>query len=250
MLAFVFFANALAGSLDEIRNQACDIHQTRCEGDDPSSCRALGQCYEQGYRGTVDLGRALALYKRACDATGHPLECSHVRRLESAAAPFRPTAAPENLLELVSRIQDGQRRGDEVGALIRGFYCDEARLRGVLSTTIDGGAFAAIAASHRSALAMSDAELAQGMSIPTDATVRLAHAATTEELAAYKPGSVAYNQFPGGAQQLAREVLRPGVTFYEVEVLRPTESAGTRYHLFFYDAGGWGMLGPMWRVLK
>lgn len=75
------------------------------------------------------------------------------------------------------------------------------------------------------------------------------HGATTEEIAEYKDGSVAYKEFPGGARKLAQSVLRPGVKFYEVEFLEPGKDAGMKFHLFFWDGASWRMLGPAWRFV-
>lgn len=76
------------------------------------------------------------------------------------------------------------------------------------------------------------------------------HAATTEEIAEYKPGSTAANEFPGGAQKLAQQLLKPGVKFYEVEFVEPGKDAGMKFHMFYWDGSTWRMLGPAWRALK
>lgn len=75
------------------------------------------------------------------------------------------------------------------------------------------------------------------------------HAATTEQIAAYKEGSPAYDEFPGGAKEAANTVLQPGMTFYEVELVEPGKVRGMKYHLFFFDGKNWKMLGAVWRVL-
>jgi hypothetical protein len=76
------------------------------------------------------------------------------------------------------------------------------------------------------------------------------HASTVEDLAAYKEGTPAFEEFPGGAKKLAEKVLEPGKTFYEVEVTEPGKDAGTKFHMFFWDGAQWRMMGPAWRVLK
>jgi hypothetical protein len=76
------------------------------------------------------------------------------------------------------------------------------------------------------------------------------HASTVEDLAAYKEGTPAFEEFPGGARKLAEKVLKPGTTFYEVEVTEPGKDTGTKYHMFFWDGAQWRMMGPAWRVLK
>lgn len=76
------------------------------------------------------------------------------------------------------------------------------------------------------------------------------HASTVEDLAAYKQGTPAYDEFPGGARKLAEKALRPGTTFYEVEVTEPGKDLGTKFHMFFWDGGQWRMMGPAWREIK
>lgn len=75
------------------------------------------------------------------------------------------------------------------------------------------------------------------------------HASTTEEIAAYADGSVAFTEFPGGAKRLAETALRPQTVFYEVEAVEPGKDRGTKFHMFFWDGARWQMLGPAWRVL-
>lgn len=76
------------------------------------------------------------------------------------------------------------------------------------------------------------------------------HAATTEELEAYEKGSIAYKEFPGATKNLAGLVLKPKMTFYEVEYVVPGENLGMKYHLLFWDGKTWCMLGPIWRALR
>jgi hypothetical protein len=76
------------------------------------------------------------------------------------------------------------------------------------------------------------------------------YASTVEDLAAYKEGTPAFEEFPGGARKLAEKVLKPGNTFYEVEVTEPGKDTGTKFHMFFWDGAQWRMMGPAWRVLK
>lgn len=45
-------------------------------------------------------------------------------------------------------------------------------------------------------------------------------------------------------------MLKPGLTFYEVEVTEPGKQMGTKFHMFFWDGSAWKMLGPAWRAFK
>lgn len=76
------------------------------------------------------------------------------------------------------------------------------------------------------------------------------HASSVEDLIAYKEGTPAFEEFPGGAKKLAEQVLKPGATFYEVEVTEPGKDTGTKFHMFFWDGAQWRMLGAGWRALK
>jgi hypothetical protein len=95
----------------------------------------------------------------------------------------------------------------------------------------------------------SDADAAKVFATDAARTEVRVHGTTTEDLAKYEEGSVAFAEFPGGAKKLAElGVLRPGLTFYEVEVLEPGEDSGMKYHLFFFDGDRWTMMGPIWRA--
>jgi hypothetical protein len=68
------------------------------------------------------------------------------------------------------------------------------------------------------------------------------YAATTEELIKYANGSVANAEFPSKAQDSAMTILRPGMTFYEVEMTEPTKDFGLKLHLLYWDGKQWAML--------
>jgi caspase domain-containing protein len=90
--------------------------------------------------------------------------------------------------------------------------------------------------------------------LPTEANVnRLArpeqkivkaHGATTEEIARGFP------EFPGGTVEVAKQILRPGMTFYEVEFLEPGKELGKKFHLLYWDGNQWTILGAVWRALE
>jgi hypothetical protein len=96
--------------------------------------------------------------------------------------------------------------------------------------------------------AMKDEDVVQ-LARPEQTLVRV-RGATTEQIAEYRIGSVAFEEFPGGAQQIAQQWLRPGTTFYQVTFLKPGDERGTTYHLFFWDGRRWAMLGPAWRGVR
>lgn len=92
------------------------------------------------------------------------------------------------------------------------------------------------------------AALAPSFAKPGQTEIQV-HAATTEEIIEYKKDSVGYKEFSGGAKRIAPKVLRPGVTFYEIEYVEPGKEAGMKYHLFYWDGNQWSMLGAAWREL-
>lgn len=58
----------------------------------------------------------------------------------------------------------------------------------------------------------------------------------------------ATNEFPSGVVKIAKDILRPQKTFFEIEMLEPGKNLGANLHMFFYTKEGWKMLGPVWRV--
>lgn len=82
---------------------------------------------------------------------------------------------------------------------------------------------------------------------PEQAEIQI-HGLTTEKLA-QDSKSATHKEFPDSIARLARKVLRPKMTYYEVEFLEPGQKVGTKYHLFFHNGKNWKMLGPIWRVL-
>jgi len=85
---------------------------------------------------------------------------------------------------------------------------------------------------------------------PPDRTEIKVHTSSVEDLVVYKEGTPAFEEFPGGAKRLAETVLKPGQTFYEVEVTEPGKDSGTKFHMFFWDGTQWRMLGPAWRAFN
>ncbi len=71
------------------------------------------------------------------------------------------------------------------------------------------------------------------------------HGATTEQIAAKAKEA---EEFPGGASDMAGKILKPGMTFYQVEYAEPEADSGIKFHLFFWDGAKWCMAGPLWRA--
>lgn len=170
----------------------------------------------------------------------------------AAAAGFVQKDDPANLTALFGRILAASESGDAktAAALTRSLMPDEAALEKALRDDAPAGLVSAINENVKK-IPADDAQVAGLIRRGEPGRTEIvAHAATTEELIAYAEGSKAYAEFPGGARKLAEVALRPGVTFYEVEIVEPGEDAGMKYHLFFWDGARWRMLGPAWRGLE
>jgi hypothetical protein len=134
-------------------------------------------------------------------------------------------------------------------ALVLGAIPSPADVKKVLQETVPLEALEKISGYYKQ-LPPSDEQVACLFSPdPKRSEVRV-YGSTVEELIAYEDGSLAYKEFPGGAKDVAEKALRPGGTFYEVEVAEPGNDSGTKYHLFFWDGTGWKMLGPIWRAFQ
>jgi hypothetical protein len=128
---------------------------------------------------------------------------------------------------------------------------NERRVRKALRRDVDEKIVDAIVKDHEAVrTGSSDAGLASLFEFRSDQIGLLIHAASTEELAAREVGTLAWEEFPGGAQELARSVLRPGMMFYAVTFINPQERHGKQFCMFFWDGWRWGWLGPAWRVLE
>lgn len=125
---------------------------------------------------------------------------------------------------------------------------DEIRLKAALREDVSPANRQLIISMYKNLGLPKEAEIGRLMkSSQVDVKV---HAATTEEIAKYANGTVAYQEFPGGCKRVAELLLKPGMTFYEMEFLEPGNEAGMKYHLFYWDGKQWTMLGPVWRAIK
>lgn len=164
----------------------------------------------------------------------------------AADAMYKQADTPDNLKGLLDTLVKASESGDtkKAAALTRNLIPDEAALKKALKD--DATELLGKLVEMRKKMPADDAQLAKMMRRgEADRTEINVHAATTEELAA---GNT--KEFPGGAVDAAKTVLRPGVKFYEVEFVKPGEGAGMKYHLFFWDGARWRMLGPVWRQMR
>lgn len=168
----------------------------------------------------------------------------------AGAASFKQEDKPQNLkayFELIHQTLHAKKDAKGAAALFKAMVPDQARLKKALKDNAPPDAVKQILEMHKS------------MTIDEQSVAKLAraeqkevqvHGAKTEDIIAYKQGSVPYKEFPGGAKKVAEAVLRPGMTFYAVELLEPGKDAGMKYHLIYWDGKQWSMVGPAWRALK
>lgn len=156
----------------------------------------------------------------------------------------------DNLRDLFHRLNKATSIGavDKAAAITRGLLPDETRRKKAIRDDISVETLNRILNWSKSFSSGNNQQLAKLFATDPGRTEVRVHAATTEELIRYAEGSVAFNEFPGGAQRVAKRMLRPKLTFYEVELVGPGKTAGVKYHLFFWDGAQWTMLGPVWRV--
>jgi hypothetical protein len=161
---------------------------------------------------------------------------------------YKQAETPDNLKGLLDTLVKASEGGDvkKAATLTRNLIPDEAAYKKALKD--DAGALVTEMAAAAKQLPSDDAALAKLMRRgEADRTEIQVHGATTEEIAA---GGATAKEFPGGAVDAAKSVLRPGLKFYEVEFVKPGEDMGMKYHLFFWDGARWKMLGPVWRSLR
>jgi hypothetical protein len=161
-------------------------------------------------------------------------------------------ATADDLKKQIATLQAAIAEGktDEAAKLTSAFFPNEARLKKGLADNVPADAITKALGLYAS-LPKEPAQLAKVMAGKPGQTEIQVHGATTEEIAKHADGSVAFKEFPGSAKDLASKgILRPGLTYYAVELLEPGKDAGMKFHLFYHDGTAWTTLGPLWRVLK
>lgn len=155
---------------------------------------------------------------------------------------------PENLKKLWERVIALMKAGkpEPAIALIKSLMPDEAATRKALVPNVDGAALSAMLQSYEALGArMSPEQASRGFK--TERNQVAVHAATTEQIAEGAPEAA---EFPDGARLSAKSLLRPGMTFYEVELTEPGHESGTKFHLHYWDGAQWRMLGAVWQATR
>lgn len=183
--------------------------------------------------------------------TGIAVLCAALVSLPAAAAGFKHENKPENLRALFTSIHQvlyAKKDPTRAAELMQSVMPDEPRLKKALRDNVNPDALNRIVAFHKQMGTITEQNVVR-LARPEQKNVEV-HGAKTEEIIAYREGSVAFKEFPGGTRKVAEQVLRPGMTFYEVELLEPGKDSGAKLHLFYWDGRQWSMLGPVWRVLE
>ncbi len=170
--------------------------------------------------------------------------------MPASQAGLKPSASSKELQKLFETVYHNLyvRKDRKLAAsLFQSLIPDEARLKMALRPDVSDEVVQKLTEQHQQIL-INDENIVNLMR--PEQSVVVVHAATTEEIARYEQGSVPFQEFPGGAQRVAEQILRKGVTFYEVEFLEPGKDAGVKCHLIYWDGKQWSMLGPAWRVLR
>jgi hypothetical protein len=164
---------------------------------------------------------------------------------------FRQENRPENLkalLETLHHLIYVKKDTGSAAALFVSLIPNEERAKKALRNDTPPDTLQKIFDMYRSLGLMTGANINQ--LVQPEQTIVKVHGATTEEIAMNARDSVVFAEFPGGAVRMAKQILRPSMTFYEVEFLEPGKEYGVKYHLFYWDGKQWTMLGPVWRALQ
>lgn len=169
----------------------------------------------------------------------------------AANALFKQANTPDNLKALVEAILKAQEAGEveRAAALTNNLIFDDGLLKRIFKADVPGK-FLSEQNGRLKLFPTTQAELANLVRrLKPERTQINVHGATTEEIQAFLGGGAStepakeFSQMP---KDFAAN-LRPGLTFYQVELVEPGKNAGVKYHMFTWDGSRWRMLGPGWR---
>jgi hypothetical protein len=157
----------------------------------------------------------------------------------------------DNLRSTFQNLHTAQTSGDVERAMIitKRLLPDEERIRKGLAPDILPEAVRRIVQMHKEDYPEDEKLLSVRIAGGWSASGVLISSATTEEIAARQ--TLDSQDFPLAAQHMAEErLLRPGLRYHLVRLVKPGESLGIPVHLVFFDGTQWTVLGPIWRVLR
>ncbi len=171
----------------------------------------------------------------------------------AAGAPVpAPVVEPEAALGALSRaFADARAAGDapKLLELTKAMLPTTEEMRKVLRGGPDVDAFLE---QYKAERLRGDAnEVARELLKPKEVaqTVVKIYSATTEELAAYAEGGVAYAEFPKGMQAFAERVAAPGRVWHTIEYLEPGQDSGMKFTAFTVVDGRVVFVHKPWKAL-
>jgi hypothetical protein len=185
-------------------------------------------------------------------ATAAPSAAAPAAATGAPAPAPSPVAASEQALEAASKAFADARAANDAPRLFeltKAMMPTTDEMRKVLRVGPETDAFLE---QYKAERIRGDAnEAAREILKPKEAsqTVVKVHSATTEELAAYENGSVAYAEFPGGMKRFAERVAAPGRVWHTIEYLEPGNDAGMKFTAFTVVDGRVFFVVKPWRAL-
>lgn len=163
--------------------------------------------------------------------------------------PYKPENTPANLKLLFEKLHAAITAGDDKTALAltNSLIPDEPALRKGFKDDVDPAALAQALDFLAKKIPADDAARAKIFKADPQNTEVRVYPATTEDLVADGERAL---PFPGGAKKLAKSVLRPGMTYYQVNLVKPGERAGMSFSLAYWTGEKWAILGALWRAIK
>jgi hypothetical protein len=168
------------------------------------------------------------------------------------AAGFKHENTPDNLKQLMTEIAKAAHANEtqRAAALTRSLIATRDEVKSAFQDGVAADLVDKVFAPHGQIKGMQDAQIAPLFKVDAGRSEVKVHGANTEEIAKNQEGTVVRAEFPGGAVQAAKDFLKPGITFYEVEMTAPGSDLGIKFHLFFWTGQGWRTLGPIWRSMN
>jgi hypothetical protein len=169
----------------------------------------------------------------------------------TAAVAVANPGTSDDLKKYMKELNDAQRAGDVAKAakMTKALLPDEATLRSMFKADAPTETIDKFVAFHARFSSAREEDVAGFFNIAPERTEIHVHGATAEDVVKYEEGSVAFNEFPGGAREICA-LIKPQTMLYEVEFVEPGKDAGMKFHLFVWDGSGWKMLGPLWRAMR
>lgn len=196
---------------------------------------------------------ALSLVALACLAVPSmvpvaPAHASLAARLSDEPV-FKHENTPANLKVFFETLHEAMKAEDvaKAAALTREVLPNSERLAKAFKDGADADLVVKINTMYSKMLegTKDDAAAASMFKHKLEQTKVSVHGATTEQIASKAKEA---EEFPGGATDMAGKILKPGMTFYEVEYTEPEADSGMKFHLIFWDGAKWCMAGPLWRA--